>query len=166
MEALGINVLGLVVQAFNFGLLLFLLHRLAYKPIVGMLDQRAARIREAMERAEEIQRQAERTEAEFAERLAEARREGQAIVARANEAADRIRRDAEERARQEAENFLKKARAEIERDRQQAVAELRAQVADLAVLAASKLVGTSLDTPTHYKIIQDTLEQADKAKLS
>lgn len=166
MEALGINVLGLVVQAFNFGLLLFLLHRFAYKPLVGMLDQRAARIREAMERTEEIQRQAERTEAEFAERLSEARREGQAIVARANEAADRIRRDAEERARQEAEDFLRKARAEIERDRQQAVAELRAQVADLAVLAASRLVGTSLDTSAHYKIIEETLEQAEKAKLS
>ncbi|MBI2940351.1 MAG: F0F1 ATP synthase subunit B [Chloroflexi bacterium] len=166
MEQLGINLPGLVAQIVNFGLLLLLLRLVAYKPILGMLDQRAARIRESMERAEEIRRQAQRAEAEFAERLNEARREGQAIVTRANEAAVRIQREAEERARAEAEEFLRKARTEIDRDRQRAIAELRAQVADLTVLAASRVIGRALDKPAHLAIIEETIQQAEKAKLS
>lgn len=166
MEQLGINLPALIAQLVNFGLLLLLLRVVAYRPILRMLDERASRIRESQEQAQEIKRQVARSEAELAARRAEALRQSQEIVARANQAAERIYQEAQERARQTADEFLAKSRAEIERDRQKAIAEIRAQMADLAIFAASRLVRTSLDTKEHYRLVEEALAEAEKAKLS
>ncbi|HUE75248.1 MAG TPA: F0F1 ATP synthase subunit B [Chloroflexota bacterium] len=162
MEALGINAPGLLAQIINFFLLLVLLRLVAYKPIMNMLDQRAARIRESMDRAESVQREAQRMEQEFAERVAEARREGQAIVTNANQIAQRIQTESREKASQDAEAFLTRAREQIDRERERAIAELRSQVADLAILAASKVVERSLDEKQHYELIDRVLAQSEK----
>lgn len=166
MEQLGINLPSLIAQLVNFALLLLLLRVVAYKPILRMLDERALRVRESMERVDEIKRESARSAEEFAARRAEALRQGQEIVARANQAAERIYEEAQERARQASAEFLAKSRAEIERDRQKAVAEIRAQMADLAIFAASRLVRSSLDTKEHYRLVEEALAEAEKAKLS
>ncbi len=166
MDQLGVNLPGLIAQIVNFLLLLALLRIVAYRPILRMLDERSTRIRESQERAEQIRREAARTEEEFAAKRAEALRQGQEIVARANQAAERIYQEAQERARSSADEFLAKSRAEIERDRQQAVADIRAQMADLAIFAASRLVRTSLDSKEHYRLVEEALDEAEKAKLS
>ena len=80
MEALGINLPGLVAQIVNFSLLLGLLYLVLYRPVLRMLDRRSERIHESMERAEEVRQKAERMEQQFQARLDEARKEGQAIV--------------------------------------------------------------------------------------
>jgi len=166
LEQLGINLPSLIAQLVNFALLLLLLRVVAYKPILRMLDERALRVRESMERVDEIKRESARSAEEFAARRAEALRQGQEIVARANQAAERIYEEAQERARQASAEFLAKSRAEIERDRQKAVAEIRAQMADLAIFAASRLVRSSLDTKEHYRLVEEALAEAEKAKLS
>jgi len=166
LEQLGVNLPGLVAQIVNFLLLLVVLRAVAYKPILRMLDERSARIRESQDRAEEIKREAARAAEELAARRAEALRQGQEIVARANQAAERIHQEAQERARQSADEFLAKSRAQIEADRHQAVAEIRSQTADLAVFAASRLVRASLDTKEHYRLVEEALAEAERAKLS
>ncbi len=166
MDQLGVNLPGLIAQIVNFLLLLALLRVVAYKPILRMLDERSTRIRESQERAEQIQREAARSEEQFAARRAEALQQGQEIVARANQTAERIYQEAQERARAAADEFLAKSRAEIDRDRQQAVADIRAQMADLAIFAASRLVRTSLDSKEHYRLVEEALDEAEKAKLS
>ena len=166
MEQLGINLPSLIAQLVNFGLLLLLLRAVAYKPILRMLDERAARVRASMERVEEIKRESARSEEEFAAKRAEALRQGQEIVTRANQAAERIYEEAQERARQASDEFLAKSRAEIDRDRQKAIADIRAQMADLAIYAASRLVRTSLDTKEHYRLVEEALAEAERAKLS
>lgn len=162
LDNLGIHWQGLLAQAVNFLLLLGLLWLVAYKPVLRMLDRRATRIRESMERAEEIRREAARTEEQFAATLARARKEGQAIMAQASEVAERIRAEAQEEARRQAEEFLSKARAEIQRDKERAAAELRAQVADLAILAASKVVKRSLDDADHYRLVTEVLAETER----
>ncbi len=166
MEQLGVNLPALIAQLVNIGLLLLLLRLVAYKPILRMLDERAQRIQESQERVEEVKREAARNEEELAARRTEALRQGQEIVARANQAAERIYQEAQNRARQSADEFLAKSRAEIERDRQKAVAEIRSEMADLAIFAASRLVRTSLDTKEHYRLVEEALAEAEKAKLS
>src|SRR5947207_2200638 len=91
VAALGVNLPGLVAQAINFLLLLLILRLIAYKPILRMLDERSARIRESMERAEELKAEAARTEQQFTARLTEAQRQAQEIVSQANQFAQRIR---------------------------------------------------------------------------
>ena len=59
MEGLGIHLSSLIAQVFNFGLLLLLLYMFAYKPVIKMLDQRAAKIKESVDQTEQIKQQAE-----------------------------------------------------------------------------------------------------------
>lgn len=164
MEALGISVSGLVAQFVNFILLLLILRAVAYKPIIQMLDERSRRIRESMERAEEVKRQAASTEEEFARRLADARREGQEIIAQAEKIAERLRQDEMDKTRQDLEQLRAKALEDIERERERAVTELRQQVADLALFAAGRVVGRSLDQTSHYRLVDEALAEAEKLK--
>lgn len=163
-EALGINLPGLVAQIINFSLLMALLSVMLYKPVVKMLDQRATRIRESLERAEEIKREAERAEQQFQARLQEARQEGQAIMAQATKAGERMIEDAREKARQEAEAILTRARAEIEMERDRALTHLRQSFADLTVLAAGRVIGKSLDKQAHSRLIEEVLEAGHSLK--
>ncbi len=162
MEGLGISLTGLVSQFINFILLLLILRAVAYKPIMRMLDERSARIRESMERAEEIKNQAARAEEEFTRRLDEARREGQAIIGQAEKIADRLRQDELDKTRQVVDELRAKALADIGRERERAIADLRRQVADLAVLAAGRAVGRSLDQESHNRLIQEALTEAER----
>ncbi len=162
MEGLGVSVPGLISQFVNFILLLLILRAVAYKPIMRMLDERANRIRESMERAEEIKEQAARTEQEFARRLDEARREGQAIINQAEKVADRLRQDELDKTRQVVDELRAKAVDEIARERERAIADLRRQVSDLAVLAAGRAVGRSLDQTSHARLIQEALTEAER----
>lgn len=160
MDQLGINVQGLLAQIVNFGILLVLLRMLLYKPVLNMLHQRSEKIREGLERAEEMKQAAERAKEEHAALIEQGRKEGQAIISRAEQIASRMKEEAQAAARTEAEQFLARAKADIERDKQQAIAEVRAQVADLAVLAASRVVGESLDKTAHYRLIEEVLDEA------
>lgn len=164
MEALGINWQGLIAQLVNFLLLLFILSRFLYPRVIAMLDARAARIRESMERAEQIQRDAERMEQQFQERLTEARREGQQIVANANQIAQRIQTEAQEKAGREAEAFLVRAREQIQRETEAARQQLRREVVNLATLAASRVVERSLDERQHVDLIERVLSEAETGR--
>ncbi len=121
MEALGINLPGLLAQIVNFVLLLILLRLVLYKPVLRMLDERAARVRQSMEQAELIRRQAEQIQQEFQVRIEQARREGQQIIAEAHRAAEQVRQQKLQEALAEAEALLTRARAEIERERDAAI---------------------------------------------
>jgi F-type H+-transporting ATPase subunit b len=161
VEALGINVPGLIAQLINFLVLFFLLSRFLFPRVVGMLDARANRIRESMEKAEQVQRDAAAMEQRVQEQLAEARREGQTIVANANQIAQRIQSEAHEKAQRDAEAFLGRAREQIQRETDQAAAQLRQQVADLAVLAAGRVVQRDLDPKQHVDLIERVLQEAE-----
>src|ERR1041385_7768599 len=127
-----------------------------------MLDGRAAIIRESMERAEEIKRQAAQTEQEFARRLDEARRESQDIIGQAEKIADRLRQEEIDKTKRQVEELRTRALSDIDRERQLAITDLRKQVADLAILAAGRAVGRSLDESSHYRLIQEAMAEAEK----
>lgn len=159
MEALGINLPGLVAQIINFGILFALLSVLLYKPVLNKLDERASRIRESLQKAEEVRQEAERTEQQFQARVQEARQEGQAIMAQASKTGESLVEEARQRARQEGEALLTRARSEIEMERDRAIAQLQERFADLTILAASKVIGQTLDKEAHARLIAEVLEE-------
>lgn len=160
MSELGINLYGLVAQLVNFGILLALLTLVLYKPVLKMLDSRAAKIKEGLEKAEEMQTAAQRAQAESAAIIEQSRKEGQVILARAEQMGSRMKEEAQMAAKGEAEHFLARARADIEREKLRAMAEIRAEVANLALMAAGRVIGQSLDSTTHYRIVEEALDQA------
>src|SRR5262245_24538291 len=97
---LGLNLPGLILQTVNFVVLFLLLRQFLFKPIVGMLDARAQRVRDSMQQADQARRAAEQAEADRQALLAETRREAERIRSVAEEQGKRILADAEARAKE------------------------------------------------------------------
>jgi F-type H+-transporting ATPase subunit b len=164
LEALGINLGYLISQIINFGLLAVLLYLVAYKPILRMLDERSERIKQGLDDAEQASRRAAEMEHEFEQRLVEARKEGQEIVAQATQMSEKARQEILATAREEARAQVDKAKEEISRERDLAMAELRQQVADLSLSISEKVIGESLDQQRQRDLIAEFLEQTEELK--
>jgi len=161
---LGINLPTLVAQIVNVAILFGLLYLVAYKPIMRMLDERSRRIKESMEQAESVREQVARTEEEVRKQLEAASREGQERIARAAQVGEELKQKAQKESRQEAETIIARARTEIQRERDEAIGELRKEFADLTILAAGKVIDRSLDKKAHREIIDKVLEESSTLK--
>lgn len=161
---LGISWQGLLAQLINFALLLILLYFIAYKPIRRMLDERSEKVRMSMEQAEQMKEMMAKTEEQVKEHLEVARGERQNILAQAEQVGQQLKEEAREQAKQDAESIVARARVEIQREQDEAIGELKRQFADLAILAAEKVISETLDKKKHRKLIDEVLEQASEEK--
>lgn len=163
MGALGITIPGVVTQLASFLVLFGILYILLYKPILRMLDQRSAKIREGLESAEKAREEAAASREDMQRQLDEARTEGQAMIAQAREVADRFREEELAKARTEIATERARAEADIQRERDAAVQELRQEFAGLAISAAERVAKRSLDESAHKDLIDDFLESAPRS---
>jgi len=164
VEGLGISIPTLITQVVTFIILLVVLRFVAYKPIMRMLDERSRRVKESMEQAESLKAQSVKAEEELKKQLEAASREGQERIARAVKAGEEVKQKAQEDAKKEAGNLINRARAEIQRERDDAITEVRREFADLTVLAAGKVIEKSLDKEEHRKLIDKVLEESSTLK--
>ena len=164
MEGLGISLPTLLTQVVTFIILLVILRFVAYKPLMRMLDERSKRVKESMEQAESIKEQAANAEEQVKKQLEEASREGQERINRALRAGEEVKQKAQEEAKQEAEALINRARAEIQRERDEAISGVRREFADLTILAAGKVIDRSLDKEEHRELIQKVLEESTTKK--
>jgi len=154
-----INVALVVWTLVTFGLLLIVLRRFAWRPILETIETREKTIAEAIESAKRERAEAEKAAADMRVSLEKAR----------NEAADLIRRNQAEvaaakaelmaSAKKESEALLAQARASIEEERRAAVAELRAQVVDIAIEAAGRLLQTQMDEKKQRQLVEEYLSK-------
>jgi len=157
---LVINFFWVIVSAANFLFFLFVLYRLALGPIGEMLRSRRERIEQGLKDAEQARRDRERAGEERTATLAEARRDANDILARAQKVAQETR-DADIAAtREELDLMRTRATAEIDAEKQRALADLRAEVADLALAAAGKVVGESMTDQRQRRLVEDFLREA------
>ncbi|TMD86770.1 MAG: F0F1 ATP synthase subunit B [Chloroflexi bacterium] len=151
----------LIAQLLIFLVMLGILYRFAWGPLLRILNERRARIAQGVEATERAKRELEEAERERQTKLEEARREAQAMLDRITKQAEDLRKELEAKAREQAEALIAKARAEIQQERQKAVQDLRLQVADLAVMAAGRIIGESLDAKKHRELIERAIEEAE-----
>jgi len=151
----------LIAQLVIFLLVLFILYRLAWGPLLRILNERRARIAQGVEATQKAMQELEAAEKERQAKLEEARREAQALLDRITKQADDLRKELEAKAGEQAEALIVKARAEIQQEREKAVQDLRLQVADLAVMAAGRIIGESLDAKKHRELIERAIGEAE-----
>lgn len=161
MAELGFHWPSLVVYLVNFSALLIVLYMVGLKPILRVLDERSRRIQESMDQAQVLQEESAVRQGEMDQQIKDARKEGQAVIEQARQAAQRVRDEEREKTRQEADSFISKAQAEIQRERDIAVDELRRQFGGLAISAAERVVRRSLDKDSHKDLIEQTLTESD-----
>lgn len=158
-EAFSVDVWKLGFQVINFLLLLYLLNRFLFKPVLGRLDERSSKISKGLEDAETAARDRELARQEREAAVAEARKEANEMIARANKIATDMRNEILTDARAEAEKVTTRAREEIVAEKDKAMAEIRGQVAELALVAAGKLVRHEMDDPTQRRLVEEFLAE-------
>jgi F-type H+-transporting ATPase subunit b len=163
-EQLGINWHGLLAQFLSFGILLIVLAFLFNKYIIPKLEERSNKIKESMDQAEFIKQQVAKTEQMVQEQLAQARKQGQDLVAQAAQIGERLREEARQQARQDAEVIVTRARKETKTEREETIAKLREEFVEIAIEAAEKVINKALDRETHRQLIQETLEESTELK--
>jgi F-type H+-transporting ATPase subunit b len=145
--------------AITFLVLLVVLRRFAWGPIVKMLAERERSIHDAIDAARKERTEAERLLSEQKEALARAQREAAEIAKRNQQEVERLRQELTARARKEADDLVAGARKQIAEEMTKAKAELRAQVADLAIDAASRLVKANLDDQAQRQLVEEYIAQ-------
>ena len=155
LGALGVNGPFLLSQIVNFLILFLALRFLLWKPMLKMLNERKQRIAQGLEDAEQARRDRERAQAEYEERIKQARQEREEILARAAEEGEQAKAETLAQARAQAERIVAEGKETVERERQQMLAELRNQVAALSIAAANKLIGEALDEQRQRRLIDE-----------
>jgi F-type H+-transporting ATPase subunit b len=142
-----------------------LLRRFAWPQITEALDKRQRAIEESIDTAERTREEAARLLEEYRERLREARAQADDIVARARKAGDVQEREALDAARVKREELLEQTRRDIEAETRRAIQEIRAEVADLTVLATEKVTRKSLDEDDQRRLVEEALRELDFTAL-
>ena len=153
-----VNLFQVIIAAANFVVFLVLLWVFALKPVSAMLSDRKARIEQGLKDAEQARRDRENAESERVATLTEARREANDILARAQKVAQETR-DADIAAtKEELERMRDRAAAEIEAEKVRAISDVRAEVADLALRAAGRVVGETMSSERERRLVEEFLQ--------
>jgi F-type H+-transporting ATPase subunit b len=151
---LGVSFWTLVI----FIVLMWLLAKFAFPPILGYAEARERRIQEALDVARQQREETERLLAEQREELAKARTHAQEMVAEGRAGAERVRVQMIEDARQEQQQLIARAARDIEAERDRAIEALRREAIEIALAAAGKLVGHRIDGAEDRKLVAEYLQ--------
>jgi F-type H+-transporting ATPase subunit b len=160
---LSINFFWVIVAALNFIVFLALIWRFAFDPIADILAQRKARIDQGLADAEQARKDREAGVAERDHALAEARHEANEMIARAQKSAEEMRLADIAATRAELDRIRERATADIAAERDRALVDLRAQVADLAIAAAGKVVGETMTDARQRRLVDEFLRDQSAA---
>ncbi|MEE1229491.1 MAG: F0F1 ATP synthase subunit B [Phascolarctobacterium sp.] len=152
----------LIAQILNFLVLVFVLAKFAYKPLLGMMEERKNKIASDLETAEQAKKDAEAVKAEYAAKLADARQEAQAIIENARKTAqaahDKIMADT----KVEQEQYVAAQKEIIATEKKKAMDEVRAQVISLSMIAAGKIVEQKLNSEEDKKMASKIVDSIMK----
>ena len=148
----------------NFCILVVGLKIFLYKPVCNMLDSRKEEVANNLNSAEEAKLEAQKLRDEYAAQLQNARSEAQDIINQAAKIGEQTKADIVNEAREEAARLTAKAQDEIAREKTEALNEIRNEIADLAVLAASKVVGKTIDVGDHQNMVNNFVKEVGEAK--
>jgi F-type H+-transporting ATPase subunit b len=158
---------GLMVWTlFLFGVSMFILYKVAFPRIAEALDKRQKAIEESIDTADRTRREADQLLAEYRERLTAARQQADEIVARARKAGEQAEADLIVKGRQRREELLEQARKDIETETRRAIQEIRAEVADLTILATEKVTRKTLTEDDQRRLVAEAVAELDFATLS
>jgi len=159
-----INLFWVIVSAANFIVFFLIVQRLAFSGLSKTLEGRRSRIEQGLKDAEQARRDRESAEQERLAALQEARREANEIINRAQKVASETREQDIAATREELDRMRERATAEIVAEKQRAIAELRGEVADLALAAAGRVVGDSMTGDRQRKLVADFLAESGSAR--
>lgn len=149
----------LIVELVSFLILVWILKRFAWKPLLAMMEKRRQMIADNISHAEQERKEAERIRAEYQQEMQTARQEAQLIIERATKSSELRAQEILDAARKESENFKASAMSQIEQERDKAIADVKSQVAELSIAVAEKLLQHQLDHASQSKLIDQFIQE-------
>jgi len=156
---LTINLFWIIVSAVNFIIFFLIVYRIVLVPVGGMLSDRRERIVQGLRDADAARRDRESAADQRQAVLAEARRDAAEIISRAQKLSDETREKGVADTQAEIERMRERAIADIDNERKRALADVRGQVAELALLAAGKVVGETMSSDRERRLVDEFLGQ-------
>jgi F-type H+-transporting ATPase subunit b len=159
METLGIRWIELLAQTISFSIVLFVLWKLAYKPVFAMLEQRRVKIAEGIANADKIKAELARTDADRQKILADAGDQANKLIEEARQAAGRVREQETQKAIADAGQIVAKAREAAAQDHARMLAELKREVGRLVVQTTTTVTGKILTADDQQRLASETEKQ-------
>jgi F-type H+-transporting ATPase subunit b len=155
----------LLAQIVNFLILVAILAKFAYKPLMQGLEERQQKIADSIDSAERERREAEQLKLEYKQQLVEVRAQAQAIVEKAEKLAEENKEEILKAARAESARILKSVQEEVARERELALAQLKGEVVALSMAAATKIMKEKMDSEANAAIVADFIDKLDDKKI-
>jgi len=143
--------------ALTFIILVLLLKKMAWQPLLNALDEREQRMQEHLQKAEEARREAERKLADYQAMLDNARQEAQEVISKGRKSAETTRDEIVSKAQADAEQIVDRAKREIHLEREKAVGEIKKTAGELSLAIATKIIKKSLNHKDHQDLIHDAV---------
>lgn len=143
----------------NFVIFLIIIRAVFYKPVLKVLDDRKRQVESDLSRAEQARREAEELQVKYQEQVGNAQREAQELLNQAARMAEEKKAEIVAQAQGEATRMIEKAQEAINREKERALAELRDEVANLALLAAGKVINKALTAEDHHRLVKDFIQE-------
>lgn len=161
---MNLEIQQILTQALGFLILLFILKKIAWKPLLSLLDERREKISSEFQAIEHTKSELSRLEQDYKARLADIDAQARQRIQEAISEGQRISVEIQEKAREESRNILNKAKENIELEVAKARVELRNQVAVLAIKAAEKLIKVELTEERHKRLVTEFIDEAGQLR--
>ena len=150
----------------TFLVLLVLLAKFAWKPLLALLDRREEMIRQSLDDAEKAKQELQRLQQESKEILSKARVEAQSILAKSRSEAEKLKGEIRQEAKVQADSILRDAEKQIQVETEKAITLIKNEVVDLSLLVASKLIKKNLSKEDNQSLIEESLKQVESSSVS
>ena len=147
----------------TFVLLLVVLKKVAWGPILDALDARENEIKEALNAAEKAREEAERVSSDYEDSIRKAQAEAQQIISDAKTAGEKVKLDLETVANKKGDEIIEKAKAQIDTERVRVISEIKTVAIEISLSAAAKVIEKNLDSDDNRKLVNEALEGIDQA---
>ena len=158
---LDINIWNFIWAAINLVLLLILMRIFLFKPVRKMMDERTKMVQDDLDKAKKTREEAEALKQQYQEDLSGAKEEVQKILDKAHEDAETERAAMIRKSQEEAEQIVADAGKSIEDERRRVIAQAQTQIADLAIEAASKIIGENVDDEKNRRLVDKFLSEEE-----
>ena len=165
LQKLGIDWRLFIAQLVNFAILLFVLNRFAYKPLLSFMEKRREQIAQGLKDAELAKKQRTTAEEEKRQLLADTHKQAQQIIEEAHKRAEVVLAQNVDETQKTVAKMLEEGKARLEHERVSMMREARTKIAELVVLASERLTSHAIDTDTHQDLIDTALNELDKEDL-
>jgi len=158
-EKLGLDYKLIIAQIVNFVLLLVILQRLAYKPVLKMLKDRTEKIEKSLKQAKKIEEELKNTEETKLSEIKKAKEEAQEIIKGAYETSEKRSQESIERTKTKTQEIVEKAKQEIRAEKENSVQEAKKEITDISIQIAGKIIGENIDKNKQKDLVDDVLKK-------